>query len=817
MTFPTERSALDGFPPAMRQNWMAELGEKLVDCGYPIIPIWPGAKCPGRYRGARHGWQGYPDWQRHCDRKTQPFELAVWKNWPGCGVGIACGLVGGLDLDILEPELAAELEALARGELGDTPAIRIGRAPKRLLLYRQAKPFAKMPRHPLEWLGRGSQFVAYGIHPDTREPYRWPFEELHEIRLDRLPVVTEEQARAFLDKAMQLIPADLKVSRLGPDRSAEFYFARGGELEGTPEATAEAVGHIPNDDLPYDDWIKIGLAVKGSAGEEGWRVFDSWSQQSSKYDAKTTEKAWRSFKPTRIGFGSLQYYAAQHGWSPDLSLTFNARKAEAMHTVDLSGLIAKAEAKMAELKNRPNGHVPPHDPETGEVIEPVAPSPTAAAHPGGVIGALVEWIVGTSAQPHPNLAVQAAVALMGMLAAHKYRLLHGQQDTRTNAMMIGIAESSSGKDHARRCVKAILDKIGMAEFYGEGFASGQAIEAAFVRRAARLYMVDEFGLTVEAALARNGNPNLKKVVDTITRLATSAAGMFKPADRAEARDVDREVPLTWDPCLTMIATTVEEPLWRALSSGNVSDGSLARYLITRTETFPDLRLGVEHFETRLDAMADLVLPVLVGPGADPTPVAVAAAVGALRAPLESDGARQVRVDPPKPSPFAVPMSKAASARLDELLIEQLKLQRAHHARHTHGIVGRLKEHVARLALIAGISANPKHPRVELDHVAWGEQLARASINIMLEAAEAHIADSDHQRNRNGVLTDLVKLGGPKGVWVRSRDLTRHGATARKLDDEQRKKCLRDLLEMDLIEVGEDKSVGRPVTLYKVMK
>jgi hypothetical protein len=338
MTFPADPApadpagrspTADDLPPAAPgRDFMAEYGAKLVACGYPILPIRPGAKCPGRYR-ANAGWQGYPDWTRHADRPTKPFELAVWGTWPGCGVGVACGTVGGLDLDILEPELAAELEALARAELGDTPAVRIGKAPKRLLLYRQAAPFAKVPRGPIEWLGRGAQLVAYGVHPDTREPYRWPFEELHAIRAERLPLVSEEQARAFLDQAVQLIPAELKVSRLAPDRPAESHLARGGELAGTLEATRAACDHIPNDDLPYDDWIRIGLAIKGSVGEAGWPLFDAWSRRSAKHEARTTREAWRGFKPERIGFGSLQHHAARHGWSPDGPLVTRSRTGSA--------------------------------------------------------------------------------------------------------------------------------------------------------------------------------------------------------------------------------------------------------------------------------------------------------------------------------------------------------------------------------------------------------------------------------------------------------------------------------------------------------
>ena len=108
---------------------------------------------------------------------------------------------------MLEQEAALEAERLAFRELGETPCIRIGLAPKRLLVYRAETPFKSLKRHPLEALGLGSQFVAYAMHPDTGRPYEWPVDHLADVPLFDLPAVSEAQVRAFLDKAFPLVPA----------------------------------------------------------------------------------------------------------------------------------------------------------------------------------------------------------------------------------------------------------------------------------------------------------------------------------------------------------------------------------------------------------------------------------------------------------------------------------------------------------------------------------------------------------------------------------------------------------------------------------
>lgn len=351
-------------PAAMARNFMAELGERLIENGYPILPIMPGTKSPGRWSEGRL-WQGYKDWSKHCARPTKSFELDIWRRWPGCGVGIACGHVVGVDLDLLHEEAALGIERKAIADLGDTPCVRIGRAPKRLLVYRAAEPFRPIKRHPLEILASGSQFVAYAIHPDTGSPYFWLHEGLDEVPISRLPVVTEDQCRRFLDAAYAMVPQELRQSTLGPDRSADYYYA-GGELRGTVAAISAAMEHIPNSDVSYDDWIKVGMALKGALGEQGFDQFAAWSARSTKDRPDYTAKIWRGLKPERIGAGTIYYYGQCFGWVPEHEMVLNGALEQATETGAGSELIAALTAKAA---------MPPHDPETGEILEPAEPAP----------------------------------------------------------------------------------------------------------------------------------------------------------------------------------------------------------------------------------------------------------------------------------------------------------------------------------------------------------------------------------------------------------------------------------------------------------
>ena len=57
-------------------SFMAQLGARLVDAGFPILPIQPGTKKPGVFR--RGAWRDYPAWSRHGQRDTTEHEIDVW-------------------------------------------------------------------------------------------------------------------------------------------------------------------------------------------------------------------------------------------------------------------------------------------------------------------------------------------------------------------------------------------------------------------------------------------------------------------------------------------------------------------------------------------------------------------------------------------------------------------------------------------------------------------------------------------------------------------------------------------------------------------
>jgi hypothetical protein len=121
---------------------------------------------------------------------------ADFERWhaQGLGVGIKTGpqpdstwLIG-IDADTMDRRCAAVISGQIRKMFGLVPT-RIGRAPKTLYVVRIDGPlrYSRIEfganNERVELSSAGRQFVAAGIHPITKEPYRWveplvPFADL---------------------------------------------------------------------------------------------------------------------------------------------------------------------------------------------------------------------------------------------------------------------------------------------------------------------------------------------------------------------------------------------------------------------------------------------------------------------------------------------------------------------------------------------------------------------------------------------------------------------------------------------------------------
>jgi hypothetical protein len=751
--------------------FMADYGERLVDNGYSVIPIMPGSKVPGRFTGG--AWSPYPDWTRHGHRPTKPFEVDIWRRWPGCGIGIAGGAVVGVDLDVLDGDLAIQLAALAARLLGDTPCLRIGRAPKRLLVYRAPAAFPGRKRHPLEILARGQQFVAYAVHPDTGRPYEWPEDSLVEVPLSRLPAIDEAGCGAFLDAAWQLLPDDLRqTSLLVHAPSSEW---RGpADPRGTRDAVTAALAFLPNEDLAWDDWFRIGMALKAALGDDGRDLWLAWSKAASKSGrsgkSDTAERFWATARPHSIGAGTIYWLAEQRGWLPPADLTLNgdaADRADQPHPA--AGFLAKVAAT-------PLPALPPPKPYR---------VPRELLEVDGAIKLFVDYATGTAVSPQPFLCLGAAICLLGAIAGRRYRT---PTDLRSNIYAVGIADSGGGKDHARRCAKRAIYAAGLDRYLGgEDLASSAGLLTSLQRHPARLFQVDEFGQFLKLVLNQRAPAHKAAIWSELTKLYTSAAEPYIGAEYADQKARPRVT--IEQPCASIWGVTVPGPFWSALEGGALADGSIARFLVFLTD---------EDYPERNEAPATM----------DPPPALVTALQCIARGvPGHSHGGNLADVmDSSAPMhAYTVPLAAQAEAAMASVRRDATELLRAHRGTYATALFGRHAENTAKLAMLAAISRDPAQPVTQAHDVVWASRLVEHCIATLLREADRRVADNETEAKHKRVL-EIIREGGR----IARTDITRKSQFLSRRDREE---ILASLIEGGLVRSEIEGGVTKPTIYY----
>lgn len=288
------------------------LGPSLIARGYNIIPIQPSRKNP-----SIRGWQ---------NARLSATDCAQWR---GHGVGVLTGVgahpLCAFDVDTVDEGLADWFEAWLAERYG-LCAVRVGAAPKRLVLFRAAEPgWAKVSsvwfedifdqRHRLEVLGAGQQFVAFGVHPSGVQ-YEWTdmWDGIAGLDAADLSVLTIEQVReaveAFekeaLRRGMMHVAAPGHGANTAPTTREEAWSAGavavtdGGNTRsaaardplenyspplGLSIAEAQDLLRFAGDPADYDAWLRLGMALhhEGGGADEWFEAWNGWSSRAENY------------------------------------------------------------------------------------------------------------------------------------------------------------------------------------------------------------------------------------------------------------------------------------------------------------------------------------------------------------------------------------------------------------------------------------------------------------------------------------------------------------------------------------------------------
>lgn len=245
--------------------------------GWHLVPIPAGKKGPVT-----------PRWNARDQCVSTP-EIAEWLDG---NVGLAHAYSGTCAVDVDDVEATrkwlAERGINLDAMLGAPDAVRIESRPGRAkLIYRLPKPLPsfKLPCG-LELRCAASSGLTVqdvlppSIHPDTGLPYAWRYNapDAHWSKLPPLPGHV----------------ASLWASLIAPTAPKPPRKAQGADAD---QLRAALAVHSP--DMPYDDWIKVGMALHHETGGAalGLMLWNEWSHTGKKYQGLgDLEQHWRSFR-----------------------------------------------------------------------------------------------------------------------------------------------------------------------------------------------------------------------------------------------------------------------------------------------------------------------------------------------------------------------------------------------------------------------------------------------------------------------------------------------------------------------------------------
>ena len=399
----------------------------------------------------------------------------------------------------------------------------------------------------------------------------------------------------------------------------------------------------------------------------------------------------------------------------------------------------------------------------------------------GFIGDVIDYTLATAPYPDLSLAFCGAACLLSTLTG---RVVADDSDLRTNIYAINLANSGTGKDHARKVASRILTECGLSETIGGAIASGQGIEDRMLACPVGLFLVDEFDAMIEK-IAKTSEHLSDQIMPMLLQFYSSSNSMY--ISRAKAGGARIEVH---QPHLVLFGTAIPKLFYSTLTSRMMANGFLARMII--------LECG-QRGRGR-DVMDKPV----------PSPIVATAARWAERRFVGGNLAFL------HPKPEVVPMSSEARvilAKLRDDSDDRYDAARLDDDPCAMAVWARVAENARKLALLWACSVSDRRPRIEVDGARWACEFTRLLAERSLWMARAHAPESAFDGRRKRFLECLTKWKTKNGdEWMPSWKLRRllPGWT-----DKDVAEVKMGLIEQELIECFQDRRGGRPGAYYRI--
>lgn len=748
--------------------------ERYTRLGWYLVPVPPGTKGPNQ-----------PGWNTPANCISTPKDCEFWKKNPDWNMGVLLSESGlaVLDVDHLE-HCRLIFDALGLDyDKTLKPAPRIYSRPGRDKAIFKLPPGVTLSRKSLSWPPRPGEkkgvtvlelragpvqdVLPPSVHPDTGKPYTWANEP------DNIPELPEpilqiwQQWDRFRPQLEDVCPWHVIESR-PPSRERQINSAGKSVIDAfneahSVEAMLEQYGYRRTRGARY-------LSPHSTTGLAGVKV---WPDENRAYSHHGSEP----FDTTHgiDPFFLFAHYDHQGNTQAAIRAAAKLLSLGDPVAVDSESIDHGRRVWQSWQAKRQN---PDHD----------------LLSVPGILQDVVDWYNTTAAKPQPQFAVQAALAVGATVMGRRWRT---DQQNYSGLYLVCVGKSASGKEHVKTAVEKVLEDAGLEHLIGpSNYTSGSGLLSALLDQPTHISIMDELGRQLETSTAKTNSHKLEAqtmMMEAFGRMA----GTLRPAGystmsltKAQKQAVQMERRSVKRPCLSVLAMTTPETLYRTLSSRYVSDGFLGRFLIVESDT-----------GRQTSRMVTMISPSSRALDWCRQAAQATAAQGNL-----SD---QDTADIP-PEPVLVPFDQRCRKMLEQYDLELIRRMDDVEADGLEAMFGRTKEIAQRVSLIVAHSMGS--PQILPDHLDWAIRYTRKYAEQMVERLSSSLSDSPFEQACKEV-AGLIRASGLRGAT--EYEISRKSREFRGLKPRERAEIMETMKSDYGAELQAQETRGRPRTAWVI--
>jgi hypothetical protein len=347
----------------------------------------------------------------------------------------------------------------------------------------------------------------------------------------------------------------------------------------------------------------------------------------------------------------------------------------------------------------------------------------------GLLGLTADYLDRASTTATDAGGIAVAIPLLGAVMGKSWA---SPTDLRTNIYTVAIGESGSGKTSLVSPAKELMFTARAMEYIGnDRFKSGSGLIKMLAKNRPMISFLDEFGHMLRALSSPGTGIHAREILTELTALYSAANTVFTGAAYADGHGE----PIT-SPHLCLFGMATPEQFWDAFGSGNLEDGSVARYIVMPIgESYPkepDKSGGTE----------------------------VSDGINAIVAHVESMA--RTSITPPC---ARVPTTEEAHRAYTSLVAMMDAAARASSEAGIRGapaILKRVAENAAKIALVSAVGRDHLAPQISAHDFAIGHAVARWSAVTMVANIASRIADNQTERDVND-MERAIRAAGAEGI------------------------------------------------------